>query len=586
MLVTADVTMRARGRARRRGSLAALCGFALAASAADAGAASGRAPAEAMAFVRVVADVRIDFGGLKEPAEHKGVELATGSGFVVAPSGLILTSRHVIAVADPPAPEGGAFEAKVSVDDRRVEVVIGPGGSERTFVAWVAAADEETDLAALQVAASDLAYLPLGDSDAVEAGRAVQVLGFPFGRQVEVGRRTPDVAPAVTVAAGSLSAARENDEGQTRYLQTDATLNPGSSGGPMLDADGYVVGVVRMKLARDAESAGAGFAVPVNLVKAFLDAHGLLGQLPVGWLRPGVLHSLDWKRLRIEMPDGYLDSSPSRLRAEMGEVEGIQCRVDRVATALTTDELEPLLLRGEDLPGFAPGRLLRQERQPAAENQRQLALGSALLEGREGEPLRVEYAVYDLGGGSRGSREKVVARYLGAPDALAFNLGRIRRSLRSLSAEPMRLPAGRRALLAPRPAEAPFTTTALPQAQDVSLPVPGGWVVEPVEGWACEGVPEPRAGLAASPRDDYTLVLRARWWPGPAGIGARLGACGGTARRFLRFGSDTTVQGLVLGRGEETLLVELEAPTPELAAPAGVFEAWLGALAGAGFARR
>ncbi len=315
--------MRRQGRTRLRRRLPAVFCLALLATASGARAVSGRAPADAMVFVRVVADVTVDFDGVKEPIERKDVELATGSGFVVAPSGLVLTSRHVIVAEGPPAPGGSALEAKVSVDNRRVEVVIGPGGPERTFVAWVAGADEETDLAALQVAASDLAYLPLGDSDALEPGRAVQVLGFPFGRQVEVGRRSQTgLNPAVTVAAGSLSAARENDEGQTRYLQTDASLNPGSSGGPMLDADGYVVGVVRMKLVRDATSQGAGFAVPVNLVKGFLDTNGLLGQLPVGWLRPGVLHTLDWKRLRIEMPDGYLDGSPSRLRARDGRGRG------------------------------------------------------------------------------------------------------------------------------------------------------------------------------------------------------------------------------------------------------------------------
>ena len=61
----------------------------------------------------------------------------------------------------------------------------------------------------------------------------------------------------------------------------------------MLDEDGYVVGVVRMKLARDATSQGAGFSVPVNVVKDFLEANNLLGLLPVGRLRPGVRHTLD-----------------------------------------------------------------------------------------------------------------------------------------------------------------------------------------------------------------------------------------------------------------------------------------------------
>ena len=232
-------------------------------------------PGDAMAFIRVVADVRVDFDGVRAPIERKGLELGTGSGFVVAPSGLILTSLHVVA-EDEAKSRFREDEAEVSIGNRRIEVAIGSGGEQGVFEAHVVASDAENDLAALQVTAADLPYLPLGDSDALEAGRPVKVLGFPFGRQVEVGRRADtDVVPEVTVTAGSLSAARANEEGDTRFLQTDATVNPGNSGGPMLDEDGYVVGVVRMKLARDATSQGAGFSVPVNVVKDFLDASGL-----------------------------------------------------------------------------------------------------------------------------------------------------------------------------------------------------------------------------------------------------------------------------------------------------------------------
>ena len=238
-------------------------------------------PGDAMAFIRVVADVRVEFDGVRAPIERKDLELGTGSGFVVAPSGLILTSLHVVA-EDEAKSRFREDEAEVSIGNRRIEVAIGTGGGQGVFEAHVVASDAENDLAALQVTAAELPYLPLGDSDALEAGRPVKVLGFPFGRQVDVGRRAAKaVVPEVTVTAGSLSAARANEEGDTRFLQTDATVNPGNSGGPMLDEDGYVVGVVRMKLARDATSQGAGFSVPVNVVKDFLDASGLSAQLPV-----------------------------------------------------------------------------------------------------------------------------------------------------------------------------------------------------------------------------------------------------------------------------------------------------------------
>ena len=141
-----------------------------------------------MAFVRVVADVRVDFGGGRVPVDRKGFEVATGSGFIVAPSGLVLTSLHV--VSDEPASVTlGGLEAEVQVENRRIEVAIGGGGAVGVFEAQLVASDVANDLAALQVTASDLPYLPLGDSDAVEAGRPVKVMGFPFGRQIEVGKR-------------------------------------------------------------------------------------------------------------------------------------------------------------------------------------------------------------------------------------------------------------------------------------------------------------------------------------------------------------------------------------------------------------
>ncbi len=534
---------------------------------AGAAAAPVHEPGEAMAFVRVLADVSIDFGGMKDRIERKDVELATGSGFVISPSGLVLTSRHVIAAEGPSAPADGPFEAKVSVDNRRVEVAIGPGGAQ-SFVAWVAAADEETDLAALQVAASDLVYLPLGDSDAVEPGQAVQVLGFPFGRQVEVGRQgRAGLAPAVTVAAGSLSAARQNDEGQTRYLQTDASVNPGSSGGPMLDPDGYVVGVVRMKLSRDGTSPGPGFAVPVNVVKDFLDAQGLLGQLPAGRLRPGTVHTLDWKRLRIELPDGFQDSSPSRLRAELGRVEEVEARIDRVATTLETEAFEQALLSGA-LPGFAPGRVVRHERRSAGAGARHLVVGYALGEGAGGQRLRVEYAVVEH------ALEKIVARYFGPADAIAFNLGLIRRSLGSLVAEALR---GRLSPEASLGAAGPFGPVRFPRGPAPPIPMPIDWVVETSEDPPCAGAPQPDAGISARHRVDYALVLRAWSW-GRALSAADLRACA-VEGHVERFGIEYVLRRASLRRGEETLLLELEAPGVWLTQASALFDRWLQALA-------
>ena len=548
---------------------------------------------DAMAFVRVVADVRVDFGGGRVPVDRKGVEVATGSGFVVAPSGLVLTSLHVVS-DEPASVTFGGLEAEVQVENRRIEVAIGSGGAVGVFEAQVVASDVANDLVALQVTASDLPYLPLGDSDAVEAGRPVRVLGFPFGRQIEVGKRADaGIVPEVSVTAGSFSAARANEEGETRFLQTDATINPGNSGGPMLDEDGYVVGVVKMKLARDAASQGAGFSVPVNVAKDFLETNGLLELLPVTRLRPGVRHTLDWKKVAIELPDGFSDQSTSRTLADGGEVGEIGFRAYRLATSWPVAALEEAILGGGEVPGFVPasasaGRRQAPRRRPAValpEGDPAGVVASAAGTDPSGRPFRVEYAIVDR------EKEKVIARYLGPADAVAFNLGLIRRSLESLEAAQMLLGIPPRPFMAGTPA---LESVSFPEGEGRVL-APVSWPREPALLSACGRLPPPENGLAASHPQDFTLVLRALRWttPGP-GLERALRACGQGggraagasaagepryARRFERLGVPVEARGLLVRRGAETLLLELEAPVAKLPIVEGLYDRWVGEVA-------
>jgi hypothetical protein len=346
-------------------------------------------------------------------------------------------------------------------------------------------------------------------------------------------------------------------------------MNPGSSGGPMVDEEGYAVGVVRMKLTAGGRTAsGAGFGVPINLVKDFLDSHSLLSLLPATRLRPGVVHALDWKGLRIELPDGFADASPARLRVDTGDVGGISVRVDRVATPWNLATLEETLLQGRAPVGFVPAAAVRHSGRGTSSR----LVGSARGTARDGQPFRVEYALVDLKG------EKVLARYLGPPDELAFNLGLVRRSLEKLEAESLLVDEVR------APLRVTFEAVAYPGAAAGMVPTPVDWSREPATHASCRQVPAAEAGLALSPPGDFTVVFRALRWV-RSGIapeelaracGQGAGSTGATyVRRFERLGVALGAWGAFVSRGEELVLLEAEAPEGKLAFVRDTFSSWV-----------
>jgi len=564
----------------RRTSLLACASLSLCLGQLSWGADEAQPRADAMAFVRVAGDLKVRFDKVyKQPYVEKDVEVATGSGFVIAPSGLILTNLHV--VSDEPFTRTiDGYEAEITLEARRIEVALGPGGSLGVLEAAVVASDPDLDLAVLQVTAGDLPYLPFGDSDAVEPGRPVQVLGFPFGRKAEVGRSAEAGAiPKVSVTEGSLSATREDDEGGRRYLQTDASVQPGNSGGPMVDDEGYAIGVVRMKLSRGATAEGAGFGIPINLVKDFLDAHGLLALLPVSRLRPGVVHSFDWKGLRVEMPDGFQDGSPARLRVATGEVgDGISFRLDRVATPWDRETLEGAVLGGKALPGFVPAPAASVRQFDRGRPSRRVGTAAGTLPDGGG-PFRVEYAVLDVRG------ERVVARYVGPPDALAFNLGLVRRSLETLEAVPL-LTAE-----VSRPLSPALEAVTLPGVEGARVAMPSGWSLEPASTSVCAGVPPADSGLLASPQGDFTVALRVLRWSGRAPtVAEALRPCGAPfevsgvsasyAAQFNHLGVPTEALGVLLEREGESLLLEMVAPVAKVPFVEKLYDRWVGEVGG------
>ena len=200
-------------------------------------------PGAATVFIKVRGNVRAEYTrAWKEAKEQRDVEIGTGSGFVVSPNGLVVTNHHVVAESTFVARLQGV-DVDVRVETKKVEVVLPPGpGEERgqSILASVVASDPRLDLAVLSIAATDLPFLSLGDSDALDVGQTAIAWGFPLGTRVEVARESPDLLPGVSGSRGTVTALRDDDAGQRAYVQTDATLNPGNSGGPLVDEGGRV----------------------------------------------------------------------------------------------------------------------------------------------------------------------------------------------------------------------------------------------------------------------------------------------------------------------------------------------------------
>jgi serine protease Do len=183
-----------------------------------------------------------------------------GSGFLIDPSGYVVTNNHVI---------DGADEIVVTLQDGR------------KLDATLIGRDAKTDLAVIKVSSSGLPHVVFGDSDAARVGDWVVAIGNPFGL-------------GGTATAGIISArGRDIQSGPyDDYLQIDAPINRGNSGGPVFNVAGEVVGVNTAIFSPNGGNIGIGFAIPANQAKAVIDELKARGSVERGWL--GVqIQSLD-----------------------------------------------------------------------------------------------------------------------------------------------------------------------------------------------------------------------------------------------------------------------------------------------------
>lgn len=182
---------------------------------------------------------------------------ALGSGFVISEDGYIVTNNHVIAEAD----------------EILVEFFPGDGQPAKELPAKVIGRDEKTDIALLKVEASNpLKYVQFGDSDTARVGDWVIAMGNPLGQ-------------GFSVSAGIVSARNRALSGSyDDYIQTDAAINRGNSGGPLFNMDGEVIGVNTAILSPNGGSIGIGFSMASNVVVKVVDQLREFGETRRGWL--------------------------------------------------------------------------------------------------------------------------------------------------------------------------------------------------------------------------------------------------------------------------------------------------------------
>ena len=178
-------------------------------------------------------------------------QINAGSGVVLDTEGYVVTNAHVVE---------GAREVQVLLPaaDADSRSVLKPRG--RPVGAQIVGIDRETDLAVLKIQESGLAALPLGDSEAVRQGQVALAFGSPLGLE-----------GSVSLGVVSAVARQFEPEAPMIYIQTDASINRGNSGGPLVDTAGRLIGINTLILSQSGGSEGLGFAAPSNIVASVFD---------------------------------------------------------------------------------------------------------------------------------------------------------------------------------------------------------------------------------------------------------------------------------------------------------------------------
>ena len=267
------------------------------------------------------------FGGANPHRQQPESQEASGSGVIISADGYIVTNNHVVQDAD---------EVSVILNDKR------------SYKAKVISTDPSTDIAVIQVKATNLPFLNFGDSDAIRVGEWVLAVGNPFNLES-------------TVTAGIVSAKgrqniidRDKDVNPLEsFIQTDAAVNPGNSGGALVNLKGELIGINTAIYSRTGQFAGYSFAVPVGIVKKVAADLIKYGNVQRGYLGVNIseVNSKMVEEKGLKVNDGvYVGGFPSASAAQSAglKVNDVIIKIDGVPTGSQSKLME---LVGRKRPG-------------------------------------------------------------------------------------------------------------------------------------------------------------------------------------------------------------------------------------------
>jgi serine protease Do len=269
---------------------------------------------------------------------EQSAPLGLGSGVIVSSDGYILTNNHVLEGAD--------------------TIEVGIGGNSRKYVAKKVGGDPSTDIAVLKIEAKDLVPITFADSDQLKAGDIVIAVGNPFGL-------TRSATMGVVSAVGRRDRQMSQMADLSNFIQTDAAINMGNSGGALVDYQGRLVGINTAIFSRSGGNQGIGFSVPSNMARSVMESLIRNGRVLRGFLGIGLqdLNESLEKKFNVDPGVGALVSEVQP--GSPAEKSGIQ-EYD-VITAINGKKVEGVQELRLRVAGMPPGskvavQLIRERR--------------------------------------------------------------------------------------------------------------------------------------------------------------------------------------------------------------------------------